>query len=453
MTKSVTAKPTKGLKSVRLDLNPDISRRSMWQEGADFKIRCRDYWKRHRAKPKGEEILEAGESPKESWLVLASVHGAIARMRALCSLSKYVLGRKGWKESEFTWKDKPLECTKARQVLLDCVSRPPQLSRVTVLAAKKAGHNQGPTEVVGDTGSASDIIGRKDVPKELLDQIRIVRPGMEIIIANGSTITNEKIKMWLEPIQDFIDAWILEDTPCAISIGKRCRAGKAACGFYWPPNENPFLVKPDGSVIVWDASDNVPVLNALRAAYCDAKEEDNPQCPALPSLAAGGADPVPEVEPGMAVPGDDAEIPNDPSGDLLQPDVDEEAPMGPDTPAVAKSLREQAASWEHRFGHWPKNKYCWSCQCCKLQQAPALRFHSEDCGRENPDEWLELVTADNLFPEKEAIGLAGDTTGFSLLDVGTGWCDVSPAQQKTADNAVYAPVSYTHLTLPTKRIV
>ena len=77
-----------------------------------------------------------------------------------------------------------------------------------------------------------------------------------------------------------------------------------------------------------------------------------------------------------------------------------------------------------------------------MQQAPALRFHSDDCGRENPDEWLELVTADNLFPEKEAIGLAGDTTGFSLLDVGTGWCDVSPAQQKIAGNAIYALLDF-----------
>ena len=86
MTVSVQAKPAKGHRTVRFDLIPSVSRRSIWQEGADFKVSCRDYWIKHRLRPKAEEIMKAEESPTPEWFQVAAIHAAIARMRALESL-------------------------------------------------------------------------------------------------------------------------------------------------------------------------------------------------------------------------------------------------------------------------------------------------------------------------------------------------------------------------------
>ena len=51
---------------------------------------------------------------------------------------------------------------------------------------------------------------------------------------------------------------LLEHSPAALATGYRCK--EQGYGFYWPPYADPFMVKPDGTVIPHVTEDYLPYV-------------------------------------------------------------------------------------------------------------------------------------------------------------------------------------------------
>ena len=149
----------------------------------------------------------------------------------------------------------------------------------------------------------------------------------------------------MDVLGDYIDAWVLDNSPCAISIGARCMAGEKACGWYWPPNQDPWLVTPDGNTVVFDGSDVVPFLDNTPKPLADVPRE-KALVGSEPEGGGEDAGPPEEVPKDADLGGADLKYDDkhDVPMDLLEPS--EEIPDPSSAEAVA-SLKEHAFSSEH----------------------------------------------------------------------------------------------------------
>ena len=435
---SETTPPRPGQK-VSFNVVPHVSTRPI--EAGD-RIRygsMKRYVERRRRKPKGKPfVLEP------AWCRMAALCAAIARMRALCDAFDHCVTLGRWQGDVAD----SGEYTNILRVLGECVSRPPQSIRTTpgLIARRSKG---GPLEIIADSGTYTDLIGRQDIPDEMVRYIRKVEEALCLNTANGLIAVDERIKMFSDVLGFEIDAYVLEDSPCAISIGARTMDPdkSRAMGWYWPPQENPWFQLPDGTCIAFDAGERVPTRSS--GVVATAEKLPKSALPGVPEEVADIPAPKPDEEAEDDDGKDEAGFEDDgvdeflESSDLLEPGDPEPIlePPDPTTPG-GKSLKEQASSVEHLMCHEPKNPYCWACRVGKLISQPALRHHPTEAGSEHPSEWCELVTADNIFPTGESVPTTGETTAFSILDVGTEWCDCYPAHQKSTDHAVGALLEF-----------
>jgi hypothetical protein len=276
----------------------------------------------------------------------------------------------------------------------------------------------GPRRWLVDTGSAFDLVGRKDVPEAHLSAAEPARRPIQLKTANGVTTVDEEIILQCGPLKEHVYPLLLDSTPAVLSVGRRCM--EDGFSFHWPAGGNPVFVSPNGTQLVCEVDNFVPYLPERPLG------EPEPQ-PAAPSPEAAppasGDAPVPVVPVPDPV-GNGAEAVEDGDGGL-EPEVPE-----PDLlPFEGRDLKAEAVSVAHLMTHMPKNPHCHACQTAKIQAKPAPRRTRPDEAR--PKEFGELVTADHLVLGKGEVAAEGQKCGLVVFDRGTAWIECYAVPNKS----------------------
>eukprot|EP00435_Cladocopium_sp_Y103_P049150 s608_g14.t1 len=108
-----------------------------------------------------------------------------------------------------------------------------------------------------DSGSGHDLTSEKKVERMGL-QVQACEP-ITFHTANGSTSTRHQAKIDLGTFDKVAHAYILEDTPSVMSLGKRCMDEGYSC--VWPSDQMPFLITKDGARIDLSLQDNIPYVD------------------------------------------------------------------------------------------------------------------------------------------------------------------------------------------------
>ena len=90
------------------------------------------------------------------------------------------------------------------------------------------------------------MIAQKKIEKHNLETLVTPEP-ISFQTANGVTDTDFVSNFQTEAFKEPINAYVIDDTPSVLSIGKRCMNHKY--GFVWPPGREPLMIDPEGKRI------------------------------------------------------------------------------------------------------------------------------------------------------------------------------------------------------------
>ena len=108
-----------------------------------------------------------------------------------------------------------------------------------------------------DSGSGHDLISARKAERMNLKQ-RTCDPIM-FHTANGSTATQTEAEIDLGTFDMTSHAYVLDDTPSVMSLGKRCMEEGYSC--VWPSGKMPFMITKDGERIDLTIHDNIPYVD------------------------------------------------------------------------------------------------------------------------------------------------------------------------------------------------
>ena len=108
-----------------------------------------------------------------------------------------------------------------------------------------------------DSGSGHDLISARKAERMNLKQ-RTCDPIM-FHTANGSTATQTEAEIDLGTFDMTSHAYVLDDTPSVMSLGKRCL--EEGYSFVWPSGKMPFMITKDGERIDLTIHDNIPYVD------------------------------------------------------------------------------------------------------------------------------------------------------------------------------------------------
>eukprot|EP00972_Heterocapsa_arctica_P009354 1377410-Heterocapsa_arctica.AAC.1 len=90
------------------------------------------------------------------------------------------------------------------------------------------------------------------------DVVSTVKITAKFDTANGLVLSNKEVTYWSEALKEQVTTHLLDEAGSVISIGKRCI--HQGWSFHWPEGENPYFLKPDGTIILFDVGSDVPYL-------------------------------------------------------------------------------------------------------------------------------------------------------------------------------------------------
>ena len=108
-----------------------------------------------------------------------------------------------------------------------------------------------------DSGSGHDLISARKAERMNL-KMRACDP-IVFHTANGSTATSKEAEIDLGTFDMTSQAYVLDDTPSVMSLGKRCM--EEGYSFVWPSGQMPFMITKDGSRIDLTIHDNIPYID------------------------------------------------------------------------------------------------------------------------------------------------------------------------------------------------
>ena len=108
-----------------------------------------------------------------------------------------------------------------------------------------------------DSGSGHDLISARKAERMNLKQ-RTCDPIM-FHTANGSTATQTEAEIDLGTFDMTSHAYVLDDTPSVMSLGKRCMEEEYS--FVWPSGKMPFMITKDGERLDLTIHDNIPYVD------------------------------------------------------------------------------------------------------------------------------------------------------------------------------------------------
>ena len=110
-----------------------------------------------------------------------------------------------------------------------------------------------------DSGSGHDLISARKAERMNLRK-RTCEPIM-FHTANGSTATQTEAEIDLGTFDMTSQAYVLDDTPSVMSLGKRCM--EEGYSFVWPSGKMPFMITKNGERIDLTIHDNIPYFDLL----------------------------------------------------------------------------------------------------------------------------------------------------------------------------------------------
>ena len=108
-----------------------------------------------------------------------------------------------------------------------------------------------------DSGSGHDLISARKAERMNLKK-RTCDPIM-FHTANGSTATQTEAEIDLGTFDVTSQAYVLDDTPSVMSLGKRCMG--EGYSFIWPSGKMPFTITKNGERIDLTIHDNIPYVD------------------------------------------------------------------------------------------------------------------------------------------------------------------------------------------------
>ena len=108
-----------------------------------------------------------------------------------------------------------------------------------------------------DSGSGHDLISARKAERMNLKK-RVCDPIM-FHTANGSTATQTEAEIDLGTFDEISQAYVLDDTPSVMSLGKRCM--EEGYSFVWPSGKMPFMITKNGERIDLTIHDNIPYID------------------------------------------------------------------------------------------------------------------------------------------------------------------------------------------------
>ena len=108
-----------------------------------------------------------------------------------------------------------------------------------------------------DSGSGHDLISARKAERMNLKR-RTCDPIM-FHTANGSTATQTEAEIDLGTFDVTSQAYVLDDTPSVMSLGKRCMG--EGYSFVWPSGKMPFMITKNGERIDLTIHDNIPYVD------------------------------------------------------------------------------------------------------------------------------------------------------------------------------------------------
>ena len=108
-----------------------------------------------------------------------------------------------------------------------------------------------------DSGSGHDLISARKAERMNLKQ-RTCDPIM-FHTANGSTAAQTEAEIDLGTFDMTSHAYVLDDTPSVMSLGKRCM--EEGYSFVWPSGKMPFMITKNGERIDLTIHDNIPYVD------------------------------------------------------------------------------------------------------------------------------------------------------------------------------------------------
>ena len=116
-------------------------------------------------------------------------------------------------------------------------------------------------DIIADTGSEEDLISISDLKDYFEDDgIKVESSPVNLYTANGTVEASSRTQVNIPALGSKLEFVELLDTPPVCSVGKKCM--EQGYGFYWPPGQLPYFVKPDGNKLQCDLRGNVPVFSS-----------------------------------------------------------------------------------------------------------------------------------------------------------------------------------------------
>ena len=96
-------------------------------------------------------------------------------------------------------------------------------------------------EFVAESGAGMHMVSKKDRNFAELETMRISRNPTTVITANGEVQTREEATVYVEELDLFVKAMLLEETPAVLSLGKLCE--DHGYTYHWTSGQKPHLTK------------------------------------------------------------------------------------------------------------------------------------------------------------------------------------------------------------------
>ena len=115
-----------------------------------------------------------------------------------------------------------------------------------------------PVRFILDTGCGHDLISRQKVEAMSGVISHDDEGGMSFMTANGVTQTQEVMNFRPKELNQDSKAYVLEETPAVLSVGKKCM--EQGYSFIWLSGRNPYMMDDNGECTPLTVRDNIPYI-------------------------------------------------------------------------------------------------------------------------------------------------------------------------------------------------
>ena len=118
-----------------------------------------------------------------------------------------------------------------------------------------------PQYIICDSGSGVHIVGRDELPRGYARHVKCAERPYRLKTANGRIKAQSIIELENKSLGSPFEAVILDNSPCAISLGRYCQ--DLGYSFHWPRgSDHPYMVNSAGHRVNFTAVNYVPYVDS-----------------------------------------------------------------------------------------------------------------------------------------------------------------------------------------------